>query len=303
MCEKNTNSSLSFIILTFNEEKHIERCIQSILPISKNIFIIDSYSTDATVEIAQKNGATVFQNPWKNYATQFNWGLQNCPINSEWIMRLDADEYLSSELRDELQNVLPKLEPAISGLILNYRHYFLGKWIKHGTRYPLPLLRIWRSGKGYIENKWMDERVILSEGKTYKLKSDFIHDDLNDVTFFTQKHNGYATREAIDLLNKEYHFMDTDNSTDPNLNKKHFNLYLKNKFYSNSFLFFRCFIYFIYRYFFRLGFLDGKEGLVYHFLQGFWYRFLVDAKIYELKKRFNNNPEVLIAYIKSTYQI
>ena len=296
-------SIISFIILTYNEEKHIERCIQSILPLTKDIYIIDSYSTDKTVEIAKRLGAKVLQNTWVNYANQFNWGIQNCQIDTPWTMRLDADEYLTQELRNEIQNQLPILTNDITGVILNYRHYFMGRWIKNGTRYPLPLLRIWRAGKGSIENKWMDERVVLSEGSTYQLKSDFIHDDLNDITFFINKHNGYATREAIDLLNKEYYFMHLDQDGNSGANKSHLNLYIKNSFYSRSPLFLRVLVYFIYRYFFRLGFLDGKEGLIYHFLQGFWYRFLVDAKIYELKRRFKDDGPAIVRYIKETYQI
>lgn len=287
----NKNISISFIILTFNEEKHISRCINSILPLSKNIFIIDSFSTDNTVSIAENLGAKVFQNKWINYSKQFNWGLDNCSIQTDWIMRLDADEYLTKELCNELVDKLSKFPKEVSGLILNYRHYFWGKWIKHGTRYPLPLLRIWRTGKGYIESKWMDERVILSEGESVKLENDFIHDDLNDLTFFVSKHNSYATREAIDLLNKKYKFIQNGNSTfSTEGNKIHFNLYMKNKFYSNSFMVrFRSFIYFFYRYFFRLGFLDGKEGLAYHILQGFWYRFLVDMKYLEIEQLAQNN--------------
>lgn len=293
---------ITAIILTYNEEKHIERCIQSILPLTSEIYIIDSYSTDSTVEIALRLGAKVLQNKWINHASQFNWGIKNSHIQTPWVIRLDADEYLTQELRAEMENVLPVLSTTVSGAILNYRHYFMGRWIKNGTRYPLPLLRIWRTGKGSIENKWMDERVVLSEGSTYKLKSDFIHDDLNDINFFISKHNGYATREAIDLLNKEYHFMNND-SADNGANKSHINLVIKNSFYSKSPLFLRVLVYFIYRYFFRLGFLDGKEGLIYHFLQGFWYRFLVDAKIFELKRKFNNDSEAIVAYIKQRYQI
>jgi len=299
---QNETTQISFIILTYNEEQHIKRCIDSILSLSNNIYIIDSYSTDKTVQIATSLGATVLQNKWINYANQFNWGLSNCEITTPWIMRLDADEYLTEDLRLEMQQVLPKLSKDVSGVVLNYRHYFMGRWIKNGTRYPLPLLRIWRTGKGSIENKWMDERVVLSEGATYNLKSDFIHDDLNDITFFISKHNGYATREAIDLLNREYHFMN-NGANDNGANKTHLNLYLKNSFYSKSPLFLRVFIYFIYRYIFRLGFLDGKEGLIYHFLQGFWYRFLVDAKIYELKKQFGGDSEKIVEYVKEKYKI
>lgn len=301
MTDYNNKRLISFIILTFNEEKHIQRCIESILPLTDSIYIIDSFSTDNTVEIATSLGAKVLQNKWVNYAVQFNWGIETCKIDTPWIMRMDADEFLTPELRDEMISVLPSLSQDTTGVILNYRHYFWGKWIKHGTRYPIPLLRIWRTGKGVIENKWMDERVVLSEGITHKLKSDFIHDDLNDLSFFITKHNGYATREAIDLLNKEYNFRSVDIDESDNKNKQHFNLYLKNKFYSNSFLFLRVFIYFIYRYIFRLGFLDGLPGLVYHFLQGFWYRFLVDAKIWEIKKQFGGDREKIVEWLRERF--
>jgi len=294
--------SLSFIILTFNEEKHISRCIKSILPVSHNIFIIDSFSTDETVNIATSLGAKVLQNKWINYSNQFNWGIKNSEINTDWIMRLDADEYLSYELQNELKSKLNSIQKDITGLILNYKHYFLGRWIKHGTRYPLPLLRIWRNGVGYIEKKWMDERVILTYGDTMLLQSDFIHDDLNDITYFISKHNGYSTREAIDHINKEYSIFILDEKITSLEKKQHLNLWLKNKFYSKSFLFFRSFVYFFYRYFIKLGFLDGKPGLIYHILQGFWYRFLVDAKVYELKKKYTKKSD-LIDFIKNKYGI
>ena len=292
-------STLAAIILTYNEELHIERCIRSLQDVADEIFVVDSFSTDRTLELAKSMGVTVCQNPWKNHATQFNWGLENCKIQSDWILRMDADEYLSEELKNEIITELPAFPKEVTGLIMNYRHYFLGRWIKHGTRYPIPLLRIWRNGKGNIENKWMDERVVLYEGTTHKLKSDFIHDDLNDISFFINKHNGYASREAIDMLMKEFSLRNLNE--EQNRNKQHFNLYLKNKFYSNSFLFVRSFVYFIYRYFFRFGFLDGKQGLIYHFLQGFWYRFLVDAKIYELKKRMNNDGEAIKEWLMKEY--
>ena len=291
---------ISFIILTYNEEKHIKRCIESILALTNDIYIIDSFSTDNTIAIAKRLGAKVLQNKWTNHAIQLNWGIDNARIDSNWIMRMDADEYLTEELRSELVLKLPLLSNDVTGLTLNYRHYFFGKWIKHGTRYPIPLLRIWRNGIGRIENKWMDERVVLSHGKTQQLNSDFIHDDLNDLSFFISKHNGYATREAIDLLNKEYKVYVQD---EPQTSKSHLSLYLKNRFYSGSFLFIRVFIYFFYRFIICLGFLDGVQGLMYHFLQGFWYRFLVDAKIWELKRKFGGDREKIVAYLREKFGI
>ncbi|MBX2977525.1 MAG: glycosyltransferase family 2 protein, partial [Ignavibacteriaceae bacterium] len=256
-------TNISFIVLTFNEEKHIERCIKSLKKVSDNIFIVDSFSKDNTVEIVNDLGVNLYQNKWVNYSEQFNWAMNNCRINSEWVMRIDADEYLSDELCNELINTLPNLFPPINGLTLNYRHYFWGRWIKHGTRYPLTLLRIWRRGYGIIEKKWMDERIILTEGEIYMLKNDFIHDDLNNLSYFTEKHNSYATREAIDLLNKKYKFLDENPAhTIENKSKRHFNLWVKDTLYAKPFfVWIRSFIYFFYRYICRLGFLDGKEGL------------------------------------------
>ena len=275
-------TNISFIILTFNEEKHIGRCIDGILPLSDKIFIIDSFSTDKTVTIARNKGCIVLQNKWVNYANQFTWGLNACPIDTDWIMRIDADEYLTKELRTELTDKLHFFADDVTGLMLNYRHIFWGRWIKHGTRYPLPLLRIWRSGKGSIEQKWMDERIVLNSGRSEKLDNDFIHEDLNNLTFFINKHNSYATREAIDLLNKKYNLFGLEQTPGTEM---HFNLKMKNKIYSNRrIIWIRSFLYFFYRYFVRLGFLDGKEGLAYHILQGFWYRFLVDMKYIEIEK-------------------
>ena len=275
-------ANITFVILTFNEEKHISRCIDSILPLSNKIFIIDSFSTDETVTIAKNKGCVVLQNKWTNYANQFTWGLNTCHIDTEWIMRIDADEYLTKELRDELAIKLHSFIDDVTGLTLNYRHYFWGRWIKHGTRYPLPLLRIWRNGKGAIEQKWMDERIILSSGRSEHLDNDFIHDDLNNLTFFINKHNSYATREAIDLLNKNYNIFELEQASETEM---HFNLRMKNRIYANkNIIWIRSFLYFFYRYFVRLGFLDGKEGLAYHILQGFWYRFLVDMKYIEIEK-------------------
>ncbi len=280
------NKYLTVIVLTYNESIHIERCIQSIKKLTDNLIVVDSYSTDDTVAIAEKNGAAVKQNRFINHADQLNWAIQNGGVETEWTMRLDADEYLTDELIEELRAVLPVLKSPVNGLAVNYRHYFWGRWIKHGTRYPLTLLRIWRTGYGMAENKWMDEKLVLKEGEIYNLKNDFIHEDLNTLSFFINKHNEYATREAIDLLNKKYH-LDSGNYGIENapVSKRHFNRRMKEKFYSQpSLIWIRSFAYFIYRYFFRLGFLDGKEGFVYHLLQGFWFRFLADMKSIEIER-------------------
>jgi glycosyltransferase involved in cell wall biosynthesis len=276
---------ISVVILTYNEELHIERCIKSLLPVVKEIFIIDSFSTDKTVEIAESLGAKVYQNPWINYALQFQWGLDNCPIKTEWVMRMDSDEYILPELQNEISNKMESIENDISGIYIKRRVYFKDRWIKHGSYYPTWLLRIWRYKDGKIEERWMDEHIKLSTGKTIQFESDLVDDNLNDLTWWTTKHNNYATREAVDVLNIIHEFLKYD-EVDSNFfgTQEERKRFLKKK-YANLPLFTRPFIYFLWRYFIKLGFIDGKQGLIWHFLQGFWYRFLVDAKIYEIQKK------------------
>ena len=276
---------ISVIILTYNEELHIERCIKSLLPVVKEIFIIDSFSTDKTVEIAERLGAKVYQNPWINYALQFQWGLDNCPIETEWVMRMDSDEYILPELQNEISNKMQNIQEDTSGIYIKRRVYFKDKWIKHGSYYPTWLLRIWRYKDGHIEQRWMDEHIKLTKGETIQFENDLVDDNLNDLTWWTTKHNNYATREAVDILNIIHEFINYDevnsNFFGTQEERKRF---LKKK-YANLPLFTRPFIYFLWRYFIKLGFLDGKQGLIWLFLQGFWYRFLVDAKIYEIEKK------------------
>jgi len=291
---------ISVIILTYNEEKHIRRCIESLKPIAKDIFIVDSYSTDKTVEIAESLGAKVYQNKWVNYATQFQWGLDNCPIETEWVMRMDADEYLEPKLIDALLKKLPTIQQEITGIYLKRKVYFMGKWMRWGGSYPQILLRIWRYGYGRIEQRWMDEHIVLKEGKTILIDDgDIVDDNQNSITWWINKHNNYATREMIDLMNIKYRFIPMDESlekfNDPQAGRKRI---IKNKIYSKLPLGLRSTLYFFYRYFFKLGLLDGFEGFIWHFMQGWWYRLLVDVKCYEFEKKlkkYNENIKELLA--------
>ena len=277
--------NISIIILTFNEEIHIELCLKKISQVSNNIFIIDSFSTDKTIEIAQNFKVNIIQNKFINQAQQLQWAIDNCQIDSEWVIRIDADEYLTSELIEEIQHRLTKLASNINGIVLKRRHYFLNKWIRFGDRYPLCILRIWRNKKVRVEQKWMDEHIVLLEGESIIFEHDFIDHNLNNITWFIEKHNNYATREAIELIISEDTLTKDDNISfiKAILDKSQRNRFLKNMLYKNHLLLLRSCIYFFYRYFFLFGFLDGKSGLIYHFLQGFWYRFLVDSKIIEIK--------------------
>ena len=278
--------SLSIIILTYNEELHIERCIKNLNKFTSNIFIVDSFSTDNTVEIAKSLGATVLQNPWVNYAQQFQWALDNCPIITDWIMRVDADEYPTPGLISDIKEKLPTVDKSVNGIFVNLGWFFVGKFMRHGGRYPVQLLRIWRTGKAHIEQRWMDEHLVLDEGNTIRFNSDLIDHNLNTVEWFIDKHNRYASREMIDIINQKHHLFEQDKSLSQNNSQQaKVKRFIKDNIYNRLPIFVRPTLYFIYRYFLKLGFLDGKEGFAYHFMQGFWYRCLIDLKAFEAEKR------------------
>jgi glycosyltransferase involved in cell wall biosynthesis len=283
-------NSLSVIILTYNEEKHIRRCLSSLQKIASRIFIVDSHSTDRTVEIAEAMGAIAYTNDWVNYSTQFNWALENCPIDTEWTMRMDCDEYLTPELIEEINATLPGAGASTEGFIIKRRVLFMNRWIKHGGFYPHRLLRIWRTGAGHIEERWMDEHIVLDHPEqTAAFKYDMVDHNLNDLTWWISKHNQYATREMRDLIAiRENTTAKTNVASTLNGEQYSRKRWIKEKVYSRIPLFVRPGVYFIYRYFILLGFLDGAPGLIWHFLQAFWYRFLVDAKLYEHKHRIRH---------------
>jgi len=292
---------ISVIILTFNEEKHIARCIKSLSTFTDKVFIVDSGSTDKTVEIAKGLGAKVIVNQWVNYATQFNFGIENNPFKTKWLMRMDSDEYVLPELSDEINQKLAFTPEEISGMYIKRRVIFFEKWIKHGAFYPMWLMRIWRNGHGICEESWMDEHIKLFQGNVIHLEKDLVDHNLNNITWWTQKHNLYTIREVIDILNIKYNFRDFV-AVEPKLfgTQEERKRYLKVK-YASVPLFTRPIFYFIYRYFLRLGFIDGKQGLMWHFLQGFWYRFLIDVKIYEIYQRVGRDKQDIINFFKTEY--
>jgi len=277
--------TLAVVILTHNEERHIARALTSVAPIATEVFVIDSFSTDRTVELARSHGATVLQHGFINYARQFQWALDNAPITASWIMRLDADEVVEADLATTIRDELPRQPADVAGINLKRKHIFLGRWIRHGGRYPLVLLRIWRRGLGRIENRWMDEHMILQGGRTITFEGGFADHNLKDLTFFTDKHNKYATREAVDVINERHRLFarDVDLSTEEGSRQAAIKRWIKEKIYNRIPYQISTPAYFLFRMIFQLGFLDGKEGLVYHGLQALWYRFLVGAKVDELE--------------------
>ena len=295
---------LSVIILTYNEEIHIQRCLDNISDLAKAIYIIDCYSTDRTLEIAkQYNNVVILQNKWVNYATQFNWALEHAPIQTRWILRLDADEYLTSELKLELKQKLPTLSNKYTGIVLPLRRVFLGKTIRRGMP-QIKLLRIFRYGKAVSETRLMDEHIQLTEGEAIEFKGEFADDNLNNLSWWSQKHIGYAIREAVDMLDIELNLTGAAQTDEhKQISTQALQKRMKKHQYAKQPLFWRSFAYFCYRYFFKLGFTEGKEGFLWHFLQGWWYRTLVDAKIYEIKKACGNDKDKIQAYLEQKYRI
>ena len=284
---------LTVIMLTHNEARHIARAIESVRGIARRVVIVDSYSTDDTAAIAERAGATVLRNPWVNYARQFQWGIDNAQVDTAWMMRLDADEIIEPDLAAEIAEKLPTLPTDVAGINLHRKHIFMDRWIRHGGRYPLTMLRLWRTGQGRIENRWMDEHMIVWGGRTISFSGGFADHNLNDLTFFTDKHNKYATREAIDALNRKYGLFAADGAIAVEASSMQVSMKrtLKESLYNRMPFWGGPLAYFLYRYFIQRGFLDGGPGLIYHFLQGYWYRFLVAAKVVEYERELAGCPD------------
>lgn len=280
-------NDLSVVVLTFNEEIHIERCLSSLAPIAKKILVVDSFSTDNTVRLARSFGAIVAKHAWRNYADQFRWGLNHFIVDTPWLMRMDADEYLEVDLQAELPVLLNSLSSKVNGVYIKRKVFFNGKWIRYGGFYPHILLRIWRTGMGRIEQRWMDEHIVLLPGsQSVTAHAHLVDDNLKGITFWIDKHNRYASREAVDILNIKYPLLESDGALkridDPQAKRKRL---IKEHGYSRLPVGLRAGMYFAYRYFLKLGFLDGATGFIWHFMQGFWYRLLVDLKIMEIEAR------------------
>lgn len=279
-------ANITVIILTHNEAIHIARSLASVDKFADQIFVVDSGSTDETQEIARSSGAVVFNHPFVNYAQQFQWALENLPIKTRWVMRLDADEIIEPDLALEIMRELPNLADDVAGINFDRKHIFMDRWVRYGGRYPLRLLRVWKHGQGRIEDRWMDEHMVVWGGRTVNFKGGFADWNLNDLSFFTQKHNKYATREAIDVLNQRLGLFPRDNALNSESASWQASAkrWAKEKVYNALPFTISSTLYFLWRYIFQLGFLDGRSGLVYHFLQGWWYRFLVGAKLMELEQ-------------------
>lgn len=282
--------NLTVLVLTFNEELHLARCLQSILPLTNDIVVVDCFSQDRTIAIANQYGARVLERAWENnHSTQVNWALTQLPGDTEWVMRIDADEYLTPDLVAQIKEVLPTLASDVDGVTCIRKMVFQGKLIEYGGVGANRVMRLFRYGKGQSEARWMDEHIKIN-GKSVDLTGALIDDNLRSLSWWVEKHNNYSSREAVDLLNLKYKFSGTNSvaslKSSTSIGTKR---WVKENIYAKLPGGLRAWAYYIWRYIFMFGFLDGAQGARFHFLQALWYRSLVDAKVAEVERYISNH--------------
>lgn len=268
--------TLAVLILTHNEQLHIERCLRSVAGWANEIFVVDSFSTDRTVEIAQSLGAHVVQHAFQYHAQQKNWALHNLPITGEWLLLLDADEWVPPELRDEILQTIGTDSGEYDGYWMRFRLMFYGKWIRRCGWYPTWILRLVRTSKVYIEDRQLDEHAVVY-GPTARLGHDLIHENLRGMADWIAKHNRYSSQvPAI-----------TSDHSGGGIQPRFFGSQVQRKRYIKEKIWphlpGRALLYFLYLYILRLGFLDGRHGLMFCTMRGVFEQFNV-AKIWEARR-------------------
>lgn len=284
--------TLAVVILTRNEEINLPQSLSSVVNWADEVFLVDSLSTDRTVEIARRHQCHVVQHAFEDYARQRNFALDHLPISTEWVFFLDADEWLPEPLKNEITGLI-STPPAEHGFYVNRRFIWMGRWMRRGY-YPSWILRLFRYGKGRCEDRGINEQIIV-EGPVGYLRHDLMHEDRRGVSDWIEKHNRYASLEAQELLPRKrgsgYHELDARFFGSQSDRKRWLRLRVWNRLPPVV----RPFVYFFYRYVLRGGFLDGRPALTYHFLQALWFPLLVDIKYLELLGRQHDQSDVVIA--------
>ena len=275
-------SQYTVIVLTFNEESNIENCLDSLRSLNAKIFVVDSYSTDRTLEILEERGVPYVQHAFKNYSAQRNWAQANLPEPTEWVLQIDAGETLTPAMVNWINVSFDPNDSTTDGYMFARRAIFMGQWIKYGGYHPIYHLRLYRRSKGRCEAKVYDQHFVVDGVKKRAGKGADMEDGvMSSLRDFTVAHARWAVFEAVELILSE--------EDSGEVEARFFGTpiertrWLKNNIFQKVPLFVRSFLYLFYRYFIKLGFLDGTKGLIFHFLQGFWFRFLVDSTIYEIK--------------------
>jgi glycosyltransferase involved in cell wall biosynthesis len=280
--------AITAVVLTFNEESNLEACLQSVAGWTESIWIVDSGSTDRTLEIAASHGAVLIHHSFESHAEQWRWALDQLPGSATWVLALDADQRITPELRDELVHLFREDSAALdplNGLYINRRQVFRGRWIKHGGYYPKYLMKLFRRDRVTFDSLDLVDHHFYVQGPGRKLRHDLIEQNRKEdhISFWIDKHNRYAARLAAEEFLR-------GTQGNPHIEASWLgspdqrSLWRK-KLWSRLPLFVRPALYFAYRYIFRLGFLDGKTGFVFHFLQALWFRLLIDINLEERRTK------------------
>lgn len=277
---------LSVIVLTLNEEANIDACLQSVMNWCDDLWLVDSGSTDRTLALAATYTKQIVSHPFENYASQRNWAQTALQLKHQWVLHLDADERITPELRAAIQDFFAKgLDQQVNGAIFSRRTLFMGRWIKHGGHYPVYHTRLFRRDRGHCEERLYDQHFVV-EAPVKKLEGDLIDILTSDLDTWSRRHIRWAGLEAAESchVGSQPDQVVARLSGTPIERRR----WLRTKLFGRVPLFARAFGYFFYRYVLRRGFLDGTEGLIFHFLQACWFRFYVDAKIWEMSKSVSN---------------
>ncbi|MFN3663187.1 glycosyltransferase family 2 protein [Yoonia sp.] len=288
-------TDVTAIILTRDEALHLPRALASLQGIAARVIVVDSGSTDATMQIARDAGADVWHQPWTNYAQQFNWALDQLDSGTGWVLRLDADEYVTPALAAQISAGLPD----VAGITVGRSMWFQGQPVRFGGLFPARMLRLFRRGQGRVEPRWMDEHIIV-DGPLAHLPGLIIDDNRKPLDWWIAKHNAYASREVVDMLNQRYGFLPAQSAPQGEAGVKR---WVKTRVYARLPGGLRAGLYFLYRYILRLGFLDGRRARAFHVLQGFWYRYLVDAKLAEVERHIARESASPLAAIHAVLGI
>ena len=274
---------VAVVVLTWNEEANLEACLASVHDWCGELFVVDSTSTDGTVDIARRFGATVVTHPFTTHTMQWRWALGALGIQSPWVLALDADQRVSPELAESMRRTVAADDgKAVDGYYLSRRQIFRGRWIRHGGYYPKYLLKFFRRGASRLDPQDLVDHHFLVDGHVGTLSGDLIEDNANErrISDWIAKHNRYARLQA----EEERARLAAGAPEGRPFGHRDERLRWVKRLWRRSPLYFRPFAYFGYRYVLRLGFLDGREGFVFHFMQALWYRLLVDINREELDR-------------------
>ena len=280
---------VAVVVLTRDEEENLPALLASVSEWAAEIAIVDSGSSDATVEIAGRAGAAIYAHPFATHARQWAWALENVRLASEWVLALDADQRVTPELAGELRRRFgAAIAPSADGFFLKRRQVFRGTWIRHGGYYPKYLLKLFRRGSAVVDESELVDHHFTVRGVTERLDHDIVEDNAKEasISSWIEKLNRYAVLQAEQELTQR----DSQRRADLRGNPDERLQWLRVRVWQRLPLYVRPLLYFLYRYVLRLGFLDGREGFVFHFLQAYWYRLLVDVNLDELRRAGRRGP-------------